>query len=343
MNSVDGMIINSTLPATSTNEYSFYHYTPKYDSFYHVTCKVILHGAVMDNHDYDHGFFYENSAVDYKMYYVACKYIPHSLIIRLLNKEVRTDYGNLDRQEILSLNQKLEIENELKQILPSHLMKHSITERAEYNYDINYAHSNMQATAQTNYDHSLSHINKQDINGIGDYTHVTNPQQQIHFNNTSQQFPEREMRLDPNNNISSFHENIAMVTPTDINNGLHHQNGMGDFQQYQIPENDRQGINGDYTDYTHISYSQQQVETDNFPQYHLIENNGNIGHNVAMTDVNQIYDDNNLPLNSNFPQHIPETRIDYNNTFDENTGNNLIITQAASDENYHERPCNIHS
>lgn len=336
MNAVDGM----TLPATSTNEYTFFHYTSKYDNFYRVTCKVILHGSVMDNHDYDHGFFYENSDVNYIMYYVACKYIPHSLIIRLLNKEVcRIDFDNLNRKEIPSLNQKLELEQELKQVLPSNLMKHNIPERTEYNYDINsfHAHSNnIQATAQTNYDNSLSFINKQDINGIEGYTHVTNPQQQVNFNNTSNQFPEREIRPVPDNNTNSFYENIAMVTPTDTNNGLHHQNGMGDFQQYQISENDRQDING-VGDYAHISYLQQQVEPDNFPQYHIIENNENIGHNVATTDVNQSYDDNILPPSANFSQHIPEPRIGYNNMFDEDTGNNLIITQAASDKNYYER------
>src|SRR6266542_5104841 len=136
MNTMDAVTIDSAAlirTATQsnaltqkTNEHVFFYYTPTDDNFYFVTFKTILQDSVsiLDNHDYDHEFFYNNSAADY---HVTCKYIPHSLIISLLNnKEYRMDHdiNILNRRVLLSMNQKFNLEQGLKQVLPSHLMKH---------------------------------------------------------------------------------------------------------------------------------------------------------------------------------------------------------------------------
>ncbi|CAG8539047.1 uncharacterized protein OCT59_017034 [Rhizophagus irregularis] len=336
-----------------TNKQTFFHYTPEDDCFYLVTCKNILQEPFLDNHVYDHGFFFSNSVAKY---YVTCKYIPHSLIISLLNKELcRMDHGaiNLNRKESLFLSQKFNLEQDLKQILPSHLIEHNIPERKD---DINFHVNNIpttRTTVQTNFDNNLSfndnYFANQRVNAVGGYTHVIDS----HFNNSiPQQILERDTRPDYNGNINSFHDNIAMTTQTDSItndqtnfNSSHHQNGV---ESFQIPDDDHQDV-----DYTHNS--QQQVDLANFPQYHILESKENIENYVTsvvpMADTNQNYIDNDLPRNdrndhnyrqnvythqqvelSDFPsQHIPETKLDFDNAFDGNIGNDLTITQAVPD------------
>src|SRR5436190_21067386 len=108
-----------------TTECRFFHYTSVDYNFYHVTCKIILQGSVsLDDYDYDHGFFYQclnNSAANY---YVTCKLFSHPLIVNLLNRKIYgmdIEINNFKQKESLSLNQKLNLEQELKQILHFHL------------------------------------------------------------------------------------------------------------------------------------------------------------------------------------------------------------------------------
>ncbi|GBC09689.1 hypothetical protein RclHR1_09040008 [Rhizophagus clarus] len=320
-----------------TNKQIFFHYTPEDDNFYLVTCKNILRGPILDNHVYDHEFFYSNSAANY---YITCEYIPHSLIIDLLNKELctRMDYDttNLNRKEPLFLYQKFNLEQTLKQILPSRLMKHNIPERTDYDKNLH----NL-PTTQTNFDefndHNYDFANK--TNAVGGYTRVANPQQRVDFNsNISQQIPRPDYNENTNHpfleNIATTAQEDSMIDSQTNFNNLHPQNEVESFQQTQIPEDDY--------------YSQQQVNLDNFPQYHTPESIENVGNNVtavvSMADINQNYD---LPSNYHqdvyshqrvesidFPlHHIPETRLDYNDIdmLDGNNENDLVTTMAAPD------------
>src|SRR4051794_13909488 len=95
----------------STQSWRFFHYSPKDDNFYHVTCNV-LQGS--DDHDYDHGFFYDDSTANY---YVTCKLFSHSLILNLLNKNIYgmdINVNNFKQQGSLSLNQRFNLEQDLK-------------------------------------------------------------------------------------------------------------------------------------------------------------------------------------------------------------------------------------
>lgn len=84
-------------------EFRFFHHTPNDNNFYHVTCQTI--SDFSDDHDYDHGFFYCDSAINY---YVKCKLYSHSLIVNILNREIYgNDIGvnNLELKRLLSSEQ----------------------------------------------------------------------------------------------------------------------------------------------------------------------------------------------------------------------------------------------
>ncbi|CAG8527311.1 17402_t:CDS:1 [Funneliformis caledonium] len=82
--------------------------------------------------DYDHQFFYQ---FDGENYSVSCVLYSQSLIASILNKEmfgIDIDVNNVNNSRrnrlSLSLHQKLRLENNLKQVLPSHLSKNHIPE-----------------------------------------------------------------------------------------------------------------------------------------------------------------------------------------------------------------------
>ncbi|GES79582.1 hypothetical protein GLOIN_2v1773040 [Rhizophagus clarus] len=84
--------------------------------------------SVGDNCDYE--FFLQILDNSASTFHVTCKLIPNSLILNLLNKEI---YGinfdvaaELNTKYLLTLCQKLNLERNLKQILPSYF--HPITD-----------------------------------------------------------------------------------------------------------------------------------------------------------------------------------------------------------------------
>src|ERR1051325_10831698 len=97
------------------NERRFFHYSPSDDNFYHVTCSVISRDSIsLDDHNYDHGFFYDNSAANY---YVTAKLIPRSLVADILNHGMGIYINSSNRNQPLSLYQKLRLEQDLRQII----------------------------------------------------------------------------------------------------------------------------------------------------------------------------------------------------------------------------------
>ncbi|PKK66919.1 hypothetical protein RhiirC2_784185 [Rhizophagus irregularis] len=67
---------------------------------------------------YDYEFFYQSLDANF---YVTCKLLPPSLIIDILNKEIygiNFDINDLKRKNILTWNQKFNLELNLKQVLP---------------------------------------------------------------------------------------------------------------------------------------------------------------------------------------------------------------------------------
>ena len=95
------------------------------DNIYHVTCKRILQDYLQgsensipwdDNYDYE--FFFNDSTT---LFHVTCKLLPNSLIVNLLNNKfygMGFDERNLNHRCLLTLHQKLNLEQNLKRILP---------------------------------------------------------------------------------------------------------------------------------------------------------------------------------------------------------------------------------
>ena len=108
--------------------FQLFHYTQGDGHIYHVTCRLLkgFSHFVSDDHDYDHRFFYQNSVANY---YVMCKLLSHDLIVHILN--TRYIYGidvdvlnNVRQRNSLSLTQKFNLEQELREILPYHINSH---------------------------------------------------------------------------------------------------------------------------------------------------------------------------------------------------------------------------
>src|SRR3954452_20054270 len=120
-------------PNNLQNEFEFFHYTPNDDKFYLVNCKKMIFQefAFLDEHSYDHKFFYQCSNNSAANYYIMCKLFPHSLIVNILNKRVcgmDIEMNILKQEEsLLSLNQRFNLERDLKYILSSYFTQHNIS------------------------------------------------------------------------------------------------------------------------------------------------------------------------------------------------------------------------
>src|SRR5581483_5800093 len=91
------------------------HYLPIDCNFYLVNCKIISQENSFDNHElYNHEFFYEHPNDPSTRYHVTCKLLSHFLIEHILNDGFCGMESNL---ELLSLYQKLNLEESLKQKL----------------------------------------------------------------------------------------------------------------------------------------------------------------------------------------------------------------------------------
>lgn len=93
------------------------------NNIYHINCKMFLQPQnpeiiFLSEDDYDYEFFYQNSNANY---HVTCKLLSHPLIINILNKEIYGidfDVNELKRKYTLTLDQKLNLELNLKNFLP---------------------------------------------------------------------------------------------------------------------------------------------------------------------------------------------------------------------------------
>ena len=67
----------------------FYYYTQSDDNFYNVMCRPLQDFArfTLDDYDFDHGFFYQNSVANY---YVTCKLLSRASIVHILNRNMFT-------------------------------------------------------------------------------------------------------------------------------------------------------------------------------------------------------------------------------------------------------------
>ncbi|RGB35645.1 hypothetical protein C1646_784957 [Rhizophagus diaphanus] len=297
------------------NECKFFHLDD--GNFYHVTCQIILRGSVLNDHDYDHGFFYHGSTISY---YVKCKLFSHPLIIKTLNKEIYgmdIDMNNFEQKKELSLDQKLILEQDLKQILPFYLTQNHIPKsemRIDPNINMNPIRNTGQMISnQNNFDNGNHGFYQNDV---VDYTYnVTQPQQQIDSNNVSSL----------NKNSSSCHKSIGNNVMTTDN---------------------QDNVNGGYVH--NDIHPQQQIDFNNMsppmrPVYNNYRNtnstNENIKNNNQVSHQNRVEDTQQADLN-NFPQRqIPErgTMPDYNRNTNSLQNDILSYDVSITDNNFDHR------
>ncbi|CAB5203388.1 hypothetical protein RhiirA5_373992 [Rhizophagus irregularis] len=102
---------------TQPNELGLF-YQPQNDiNIYNVNCKITLQDYHQNDDDnYDYEFFYE---ISNDMRHVTCKFLPPSLVISILNKKIYGidfDVNDLKRKHKLTLQQKLNLEQNLKKL-----------------------------------------------------------------------------------------------------------------------------------------------------------------------------------------------------------------------------------
>ncbi|CAB4405457.1 unnamed protein product [Rhizophagus irregularis] len=96
------------------NYLKFYYFSPNDVNFYLVICKIILQDSFNDHNHYDHEFFYQHPSYPSIRYHVSCKLLSYSLVENILNNEM---CGINFDTELLSLDQKFNLEHNLKQKL----------------------------------------------------------------------------------------------------------------------------------------------------------------------------------------------------------------------------------
>src|SRR2546425_13300623 len=109
-----------TLQLRRPNNIGLFYQPPNDGNFYHVDYKVILQSNLQNsenlNEDYEFFFHYFTTS-----YHVTCKLLSHSLTVKILNKEIygiNFDENDFKCKHILTYHQKLNLEKNLKQILP---------------------------------------------------------------------------------------------------------------------------------------------------------------------------------------------------------------------------------
>ncbi|RIA96183.1 hypothetical protein C1645_755665 [Glomus cerebriforme] len=115
------------------NKLELIYQTPNDENFYNVTCKDYQESENSNSYDddYDYEFFFQCSNDSTTIFHVACKFLPHFLIVSILNKEIYGidfDVNDLKRKYSLALHQKLNLEENLKQILPSYFSQNLMTD-----------------------------------------------------------------------------------------------------------------------------------------------------------------------------------------------------------------------
>ncbi|UZO25404.1 uncharacterized protein OCT59_017670 [Rhizophagus irregularis] len=293
--------------AIQTNECKFFHYIPEDNNFYHITCQIILRGSVLDDHDYDHGFCYHGSTINY---YVKCKLFSRPLIIKILNKKIYgMDIGmnNFERKKSLSLDQILNLERDLKQILPFYLMQNHIPKsemRMDSNINMNQLHerSTEQMIPMNDNQNNFENGNGFYQNDVVDYTYsVTQPRQQIDFNNIS---PKSEMRPSFNRNSNSLYRNIGnniMATP--MNDNQNNANEVGGYIHNAIHPQQQ-------VDFNNVSPAEREMR----PVYNNRNTNTsheNIKDNLMTTQATSMIDNQKSCLP--YQNEVEDTRADLNN------------------------------
>ncbi|GBC09686.1 hypothetical protein RclHR1_09040005 [Rhizophagus clarus] len=256
------------MPSSVLIQCKFYHYVSVDASFYYINCKNISHNTYLDEyHNHDHEFFYSDNKANY---HVTCKLLSHSLIENLLNG-IDPDINDV-KMEYLSLNKKLNLENSLRIKLSSYIIERGYSDKNTGHYIA----IKTTACTQDNVDNCLSRSDHV-ASDVGEY--ITYPQQQVDFNNI--------------NNISqqTYPVGIQAVSMIyDSQDSFNNQNGVEDFRQHQIHENDHYNVLNVAESSDHLQYHVSGRELDYDNNTNLL--NRNIVDNV--TQASTMIDNSNF-------------------------------------------------
>ena len=140
------------IQAMKSNEIRLFYQAPNSNNndIYNITCKKIPQDYLQyldfmsydyGDYGYDYDFIFESLDDSTTIFHATCKLLSHSLVVNILNKTIYGmdfDVGDLNHRYLLTLRQKLSLEQNLKQILPSHFSQRSISDvemRIEDSYD----------------------------------------------------------------------------------------------------------------------------------------------------------------------------------------------------------------
>ncbi|RIA96187.1 hypothetical protein C1645_815771 [Glomus cerebriforme] len=160
-----------------------FYYTTNDDHIYHITCKMISENSVSEeDYDYDYEFFFQSLNTKY---HITCKLLPSPLIVNILNKKIYGidyDVNDLKRKHLLlTLRQKLNLEQGLKKILPRHLSQHPVSDNQSSNEDLNsfYENNTMMTQAYSTVD-SNDMQNREILNELGLFYQTSNDENFYH-------------------------------------------------------------------------------------------------------------------------------------------------------------------
>ncbi|RIA96177.1 hypothetical protein C1645_859073 [Glomus cerebriforme] len=147
-------------------ELRLFYQPPNDENFYHVTCKMISQDYQESENssswedDYDYEFFFQSSNDSTTIFHVACKLLSYSLIVNMLNKKIYGidfDANDSKRKYLLALHQKLNLEQNLKQILPSYFPQNLVPDDEMMNSSYENIESNFIIDNQDSFDSGWSY------------------------------------------------------------------------------------------------------------------------------------------------------------------------------------------
>ncbi|RIA89734.1 hypothetical protein C1645_824375 [Glomus cerebriforme] len=167
---------NQVVTNAMLSYFKFYYFSSHDNNFYYVSGKSILQNDVdsFGHHDhYNHGFFFQHPNDPSTVYFVTCKLLPFLLLENILNNGMDFD---VKCEVLLSIYQKFNLEQSLKQKLFDLMRNVNSTAQIAPMADIqNYNDNGLPNNV------NIAHQNTNE--SVNTYYNVTNPQQQVDFQN----------------------------------------------------------------------------------------------------------------------------------------------------------------
>jgi hypothetical protein len=145
LSNISTQILTAQQPLQS-NEFKSFYEPPNDINIYNVTCKIASHDCHQnDDENYDYEFFISNDIINTR--HVTCKFLPPSLIIKILNQQIYGigfDANELKLKNTLKCHQKFNLDSNLKRSL-LHILEREM--RSDYDGNTSSSHGNIESNA----------------------------------------------------------------------------------------------------------------------------------------------------------------------------------------------------